>query len=199
MPVSPEPAGSLHPGAQVADKEPRSDGHAPSLPSWLERRLSLPWHFPIFSQHFTHSRDIVPVPRGGGRTALPPRAGSACASLLHKSSGFVQLLGQVWALELRQQRGVIPATCAQECALSDSPPGFSLFLFPSPPNQGSASPLGSPRPRHPQRSISKVESSQIKWIQECSSMESEASVFWTLKSSPAWTGAIPCHSGKRLR
>lgn len=168
------------------------------LPGWSGAYLS-----PGISQFFhstSHTAETLSLFHGGvGRTALPPRAGSACASLLHKSSGFVQLLGQVWALELRQQRGVIPATCAQECALSDSPPGFSLFLFPSPPNQGSASPLGSPRPRHPQRSISKVESSQIKWIQECSPMESEASVIWTLKSSPAWTGAIPCHSGKWLR
>lgn len=70
---------------------------------------------------------------------------------LHKSSGFVQLLGQVWALALR--RGVIPATCTQECALSDFPPGFSL----SPVLQSKArSPLWAPHTKTSQGSISRV-------------------------------------------
>lgn len=35
-------------GARLAGKQPRSDGRAPSLPSWLARRLSLSRHFPFF-------------------------------------------------------------------------------------------------------------------------------------------------------
>ena len=101
----------------------------PSLPSWLERRLSLSRHFPFFLvQHFKHKRGIVTVPRAARRGAqggkTPFSASLSLCLRLYKSSGFVRLPGQVWALALRCK--VISVMCTQECALSDFPPGFSF-------------------------------------------------------------------------
>lgn len=78
--------------------------------------------------HFKHKRDIVTVPqatRQGARGEKIPFLASLCLRLrLYKSSGFVRLPGQVWALALRCE--VISVMCTQECALSDFPPGFSF-------------------------------------------------------------------------
>jgi len=84
-------------------------------------------HF-FLVQHFKHKRDIVTVPRATRRGAWGekiPFLASLCLRLrLYKSSGFVWLLGQVWALVLWCE--VISVMRTQECTLSDFPPGFSF-------------------------------------------------------------------------
>lgn len=65
---------------------------------------------------------FLELPGGGhGEGWKTPFSAALCLCLrLYKSSGFLQLPGQVWAFK------VISAMCTQECTLSDFPPGFSF-------------------------------------------------------------------------
>lgn len=114
----------------MAGKQPRSDGHAPSLPFQLECPLSPSRHFPFFfSCHTSSTRGtlslFLELPGGEHGEGKTPFLASLCLCL-YKSSGFVQFRSQVWALTPRCE--VISVMRTQECALSDFPSWILFFL-----------------------------------------------------------------------
>lgn len=155
--------------------------------------LSLCWHFPFsLPEHFTHSTDIVPVPLRVGKhpPSLPPSPGCLCSINQEDLCSSLVKYGH-WRC--------CNAESFQQCAPRNvlyliSPLGFSL---PQPCKPRLSLPSRGPRARHPQGASGRCWWDSLK--SERVPKEGTASVFWTPKSSPVWTGAIPCPSGKGLR